>query len=283
MNIFKDINLSHYVLQIAEIAGAIAGFFLLNALIGRSLRTITRRRVRRALNGRGRWQPRLPRSYDGRAAEARRVQRADATAHMLSRISSLGVGAITAIIISRILGFNPVVFISSAGFIGAAIAFGGQSIIQDWLRGLLVLLEDRYAVGDRVSMRVAGEETVGTVEMFGGAGVRLRLDDGSTWHTGHATIEAVTNLSQRLVDQTITVPTNVWAELDDTLIGPELNAASHDLGLTDVLLLDDIVAAPQDDGTTAVTIKTTRQLTERQLEIVQDHITGRHRQNGPSF
>ena len=282
VNLLGDFDVSAAVVQAAQVAIALAGFLVLNAAIGRLLRTLTRRRVRRALNGRGRWQARLPRPDDGRAAEERRVQRADAAAHMLSRLSSVVVGLVTAVVVSRILGFDPVVFVSSAGFVGVAIAFGGQSIIHDWLRGLLVLLEDRYAVGDRVSMRVTGEEVVGTVEMLGGAGVRLRLADGSTWHTGHASVEAVTNLSQQLIRQTVTVPTDVWAELDDTMIGPELNAASHDLGLTGVFLLDEIAATPQQDGTTAVTIQTSKYLSDRQLRNVQARIVGSNHRAGPT-
>jgi small conductance mechanosensitive channel len=276
VNSVGDIDVSAVVLQAAQVAIALAGFLLLNASIERALRTLTRRRVRRALNGRGRWHLRLPRPDDGRSAEKRRIQRADAAAHMLSRMSSVIVGIVTAIVVLRILGFDPVVLISSAGFLGVAIAFGGQSIIHDWLRGLLVLLEDRYAVGDRVSMRVTGDEVVGTVEMLGGAGVRLRLPDGSTWHTGHASVEAVTNLSQQLVRQTITVPTEVWAEMDETTVGQQLNAASHDLGLTGVLLVNDIVATPQEGGTTAVTIQASRHLTDRQLRIVEARMAASH-------
>lgn len=258
----------------AEIVVVIAAVIVINAAVRVGLRFLTRRAVRRALNGRGRWNLRLPRANEGSAAEQRRVQRADAAAHMLARLSSLVVSALGVLVISRILEVDPVVLISSAGFLGAGVAIGGQALIKDWLVGLLVLLEDRYAIGDLVTMRVNGVEVAGTVETIGGAGVRLRLTDGTTWHTGHGMVESVTNLSQQLVNHSIQVPSDVWAELDETMVGRQLNAASHDLGLTDVLLVADIEAHEQADGSTTVTFRASRPLTPRQQRLIEQRITG---------
>ena len=41
-------------------------------------------------------------------------------------------------------------FLSSAGFIGAGVAIGGQHKVNDYLTGLSVLFEDRYGVGDEL-------------------------------------------------------------------------------------------------------------------------------------
>ena len=191
---------------------------------------------------------------------------------MLSRLTNLVVAMLAAIIISHILAIDPVVLISSAGFVGAGIAIGGQALIKDWLTGLLVLLEDRYAIGDQVAMQVGGNEITGTVETLGGAGVRVRLRDGTTWHAGHGSIESVTNLSQQLVPHSVEIPSDVWAQLDQTMIGPRLNAASHDLGLTDVLLVADIQSEQDGEGDATVTFHATRHLNERQRKIVQRRI-----------
>ncbi len=272
--IFEDVDLSDLVVRVAEVAIVLAGAVLLNALIGLGLRYFTRRAVRRALDGKGRWRLRLPRPDDGNDIELRRRQRADAAAHMLSRISSVGVAVVAILAISEVVGIDPVVLVSSAGFVGAGIAIGGQALIKDWLTGLLVLLEDRYAVGDRVSLRVAGEEFSGTVETISGAGVRLRLADGTTWHSGHGAVETVTNLSQQLVAQTLEVPSDVWAELDETMIGPELNAASHDLGLTGVLIAEEIAAEEDAEGNATITFQASRQLSDRQRRVIARRILG---------
>ncbi len=57
----------------------------------------------------------------------------------------------------ELLGVDLVFAISSAGFIGFAIALSGQDLIKDVLAGTRALLEDRYAVGDDVVLRVGGQ------------------------------------------------------------------------------------------------------------------------------
>lgn len=274
MNLFEDVDLSSLVVRVAEVTIVLAVTVLVNAGVKIGLRVLTRRQVRRALAGQGRWRLRLPRSNDGTDAELRRVQRADAAAHMLSRISTLIIAVIALLAISKLVGIDPVVLVSSAGFIGAGIAIGGQALIKDWLIGLLVLLEDRYAVGDAIEVQVGGEPVRGTVETMSGFGLRLRLPDGSTWHTGHGTIEAVTNLSQQLIPQTLEIPSDVWAELDETMIGPELNAASHDLGLTGILIAEEIAAEEDAAGNATITFQASRQLNDRQRKVIARRILG---------
>ncbi len=252
--------------------GIAVAVLIANSFVRLSLRFLFRRAVRRAVRGRGGWSLRLPRSHDGPRADKRRVQRADAAAHMLARMLNVLIVAIAAVVASHVLGVDPMVLVSSAGFVGAGLAIGGQAVIKDWLVGFLVLLEDRYAVGDHVTMRVSGQESEGTVEALNSAGVRLRLEDGATWHTGHGSIESVVNRSQGLIVNRIEVPSGVWSELDQTLVGPRLKAASHDLGLTDVVLLADIEAEATAEGTTEVAFKSTRRLSERQRQQVADRV-----------
>ncbi len=268
-------SLSEDVSKAATLILIILAAIVANSLIAIGLRLLTRRAVRRALRARGRWQLLLPRVPDDAGLEQRRVQRADAAAHMFARLSSVLVAAVAAIACSHVLDIDPLLLVSSAGFVGAGIAIGGQALIKDWLTGLLVLLEDRYAVGDQITIWVGGTEFAGTVETLSGAGVRLRLDDGTTWHAGHGSVESVINRSQQLVVHQIDVPTDVWAELDETMIGPDLHAASHDLGLTGVLILPNVDAQAGDDGTTRVTVRANRKLTDRQRQVVADRITRR--------
>ena len=198
----------------------------------------------------------------------------------MSRITTVIAFALAALVVARILGVDPVFLLSSAGFVGVALAFGGQSLIQDWITGLVVLLEDRYAVGDIVRVRISSEEVTGTVETLGGSGLRLRLGDGTTWHVGHGSIESVTNLSQQLVPNSIEVPSDALAEIDEAELRQRLNAGSLDLGFGDVLLAPDLAAEQIDTGTTRVTVKASRPLNKRQKRMVADRITGQEPGNG---
>ncbi len=76
----------------------------------------------------------------------------------------------------QIVGVDPVYAISSAGFLGLALALSGQDVIRNLLAGTTALLEDRYAVGDQVVVIVGGSEVAGTIDLMGPASIRVRTE-----------------------------------------------------------------------------------------------------------
>jgi len=50
------------------------------------------------------------------------------------------------------LGINPTPFLAGAGLIGLAIGMGARSLVQDYLAGLFILLEDQYRVGEEIDI-----------------------------------------------------------------------------------------------------------------------------------
>jgi len=177
----------------------------------RTIRWATRRAVRRARRGRSTWRVRLDRLGDDGHGDARRRQRADAVARIFGHLVTMMIVAVAGLVALDLMGISPVYAISSAGFLGFALALSGQDLIKDLIGGTRALLEDRYAVGDDVDVRIDGTDVRGVVDLVGIASVRIRTADGSTWHAGHHAIHAVSNHSQLPAESNIEVPRDGFA------------------------------------------------------------------------
>jgi len=243
------------------------------------IRTMTRRAVRRAQRTESSWRVRLDRLGDNGQADARKRQRADSVAKMIGRIVTVMIFMIAVFAALELLGVNLAFAISSAGFVGLALALSGQDIVKDFLAGTRALLEDRYAVGDEVVLRVGGTEVRGAVDLIGSTSVRLRTPDGATWHAGHTAIESVTNLSQLPAVSDIEVPVEEWANADEQCAVDRLARASNDVGLTGVVFLRDIEThapgADADTDTVTVRVRSNRPLSSPETEVVKAKLLDR--------
>lgn len=255
-----------------EVACLVVAAWALAWLVRLAIRTMTRRAVRMAKERPGAWRVRLSRVSDVDAEiETRRRQRADAAARMLGHFVTTIIFVGAGFIGLQILGVDPVYAISSAGFLGLAIALSGQEIIRNLLSGTMALLEDRYAMGDDVLVTVGGNEVRGTVDLMGPASVRLRTKDGATWHAGHSSIESVTNFSQLAATAEFVVPTDQWEHVEDDAV-KRLAAASNDVGLTGVVFLPELVAQPHPTGVTTVQVKSNKPLSDGQKVSIQQRL-----------
>lgn len=267
--------MTELLLRAAAVALLVSIAFAASWCARRMIRLLTRRAVRLARERPGVWRVRLRRLAELEGdADARKRQRADAAARMLGHAVTVLVFVTVAIIGLHALGVDPVYAISSAGFIGLAIALSGQELIRDLLAGTIALLEDRYAVGDDVEVTVSGLQTRGTVDLVGAASIRIRTSDGATWHTGHSSIESVTNHSQLAASAEISVATSGWMDGRDQA-ARRLAEASNDHGLTGVVFLPDLDAHPEPSGTTTLTVRSNRPLTNHQRWLVRERLVGR--------
>src|SRR3712207_5863153 len=69
-------------------------------------------------------------------AAERRVQRAETMASVLRSTASFVILTIVAIMVIAELGYNIGPLVASAGLIGAALGFGAQSLVKDFLSGV---------------------------------------------------------------------------------------------------------------------------------------------------
>ncbi|HMC39457.1 MAG TPA: mechanosensitive ion channel family protein [Acidimicrobiales bacterium] len=113
------------------------------------------------------------------------------------------------------LSINLAPFVATATVLGAALGFGAQSLVKDFLSGLLILAEDQYGVGDHVAIGTAGNLTSGTVESVNLRVTRLRGPDGGVLYVPNGDIRTLSNDTETdslaLVDVVVPVGTDLLA------------------------------------------------------------------------
>lgn len=214
----------------------------------------------------GLWRPRALRVgvESGEMHEQRRRQRIDAASRMVSHLASVAIWIVAAILLFHLLDVDPAFFLSSAGFIGAALAIGGQHKVNDYLTGLSVHFEDRYGVGDEIVAEVGWAEPVqGVVDHVGLFSTRVR-DRRSTLHFPNHALTSVRNLSQQAPASTLRVL------MPDESDAAEAAAVLRDLagseGHTDVVFVGDLDARETGDGHAEIEFSTSRSLDGRTRE-----------------
>ncbi|MBE9031441.1 mechanosensitive ion channel family protein [filamentous cyanobacterium LEGE 11480] len=123
-------------------------------------------------------------------------------------ISGAGVLAILAT-----LGVDLVPVLAGAGIVGLAISFACQSLVKDVINGVLILLEDQYAVSDLVKI---GNVT-GAVETMNLRITQLRDAEGRLITIPNSTIDIVENLSKDWSRVNLTVDVDYRADPDRAL------------------------------------------------------------------
>lgn len=251
----------------------VLGAFVVTRISHVVIRRVVRYIARRSLARPSQWwrtRARYGEFEEASITENRQRQRIDAAARMLHHLFAvvLWIGVIIAVF--HILQLNAAFFLSSAGFIGAAVAIGGQHKVNDYLTGLSVLLEDRYGVGDEVEISGAFTNGIrGVVEHIGLVSTRLR-DGYSTVHLPHAALLSVRNLSQEPAETKLSIQIPLESENAEAAAKAaetirELAGSQH---LTGVVLVDDIKASGSDDEHLEVRVRTARPLTATERETI---------------
>lgn len=125
-------------------------------------------------------------------ARARIVQRARTIGLVLSNLITAGLTISAAIAILSELGIAIGALAAGAGILGAALGFGAQSLVKDFLAGLFIVVEDQFGVGDTVDLGTA----TGVVESIRLRVTQVRDSEGTVWYVRNGEILRVGNQSQ---------------------------------------------------------------------------------------
>lgn len=94
--------------------------------------------------------------------------------------------------VMSVLGINTTSILALGGAVSVAIGLGAQSLIQDVVTGVFILIEDQFGVGDMVCL----EGYSGKVESIGLRTTSIRSADGDLFIVPNGQIKIVTNMSK---------------------------------------------------------------------------------------
>jgi small conductance mechanosensitive channel len=158
-------------------------------------------RIARALIGR--IEAAIRSGAEGFAIE--REKRAATLGKMLRNASWVVIVIVTLLMGLRELGFDVTPALAAAGGFGIAAGFGAQTLVKDWLGGILIITDNQFAVGDVV--RAAG--VAGKVEVVSLHHTELRDGDGALHFIPNGEIKVVTNLSRSWSQPTVRIPIDI--------------------------------------------------------------------------
>lgn len=91
------------------------------------------------------------------------------------------------------LGVNITPLIAGLGVLGLALGLGARSLIQDYLSGMFILLEDHYRVGENVE--IAGIK--GKVSDFNLRRTVIKDDEDNVYFIPNAQVKKASNFSRK--------------------------------------------------------------------------------------
>lgn len=103
--------------------------------------------------------------------------------------------------------------LAAAGVVGLAVGFGAQSLVQDFISGFFVLLEDQIRVGDVVQI---GDKS-GLVEKVNLRLVVLRDQSGSVHFIRNGKIDVVTNMTKEYSLYVISIGVAYRENIDEVI------------------------------------------------------------------
>ena len=152
----------------------------------------------------------------------------------------------------------------------AIFGFASQNLIKDWLRGILILLEDHYAQGDIVII----DGVMGTVETMNLRITQLRTLDCRLVSIDNGSFSRVINLTSTQSGIALSISVAYSTDLDHAIsviaqVGQEMRQSPD---WQDIILEDPVVLGVDDFGDNGITIR-----------LVIKTVPGQHANAGREF
>lgn len=179
--------------------------------------------------------------------DAARAARLRTLVPMLRATVFFIIGLIVLLAALNELGITIAPLLAGASIIGVALGFGSQKLVQDFITGLFLLMENAIQVGDFITVA----DVSGSVEHLSIRTVRLRASDGALHVVPFSSVSTVTNVNRGIGNASVRVSVTADSDVDKVLeaitsVGEEMRA---DPRFKNLILADvDIWGVDQVDG-----------------------------------
>ncbi|MUH02029.1 mechanosensitive ion channel [Bombella sp. ESL0387] len=151
------------------------------------------------------------------------------------------------------LGIDTGPLIASASIFGVALGFGSQKLVQDFISGIFLLLENALTVGDSVTLN----GTYGVIERLSLRSVHVRANDGSMNIFSFSSLSQVTNYNRDFSRAMILATVDIDSDTDQVAailveIGKEMR---NEEAYRDLILADFDLWGVSAIGTSSVSVK----------------------------
>ena len=181
------------------------------------------------------------------------VKRAETLNRVFRHIVTVVISLMAFVAVLAEVGVSVAPILGAAGVVGLAVGFGAQSLVKDYVTGLLLLIENQIRQGDVVQLA----EFSGTVEEVTLRYVRLRDYNGNVYFVPNGTISTVINMTRGFAYAVIDIGVGYRADLDQVMDVMRAVAAElrQDPAFSNRILQDLDIAGVQDWGDSAIMIR----------------------------
>ena len=187
---------------------------------------------------------------------------------LLGAVITFTIWFIAIVMILGIFGVPMAALITSAGLIGAALAFGLQSIIKDFVSGIFIISENQYRIGDYVVIdKASGSSQIFTAGVVKSISIRatvLKTADGSLLNIPNGIIANTSNYS--MGPNKVILNIDIKASYDISKLGKALSQ------IADKFKNDDNMSKIIIDGPRIAEINNiTSKISSVQIVFITDH------------
>lgn len=144
--------------------------------------------------------------------------RADTIWLVLRRVVLLVIAFLAILFVFITWGWSITPFLGVGTVLAAAIGFGAQDVVKDFLSGFFILMEDQFHVGDVITVAgVNGTVTPGTVEDIQLRVTVLRDLEGNVHYVPNGQIAVISNFTSKFAQPVLDVGVAYETDLDHAL------------------------------------------------------------------